>query len=187
QVSDKLTQFESNVVLWCRFIDDIFVIWRGDEEAALQFVRDLNTNEYNLRFTEHLNPRCIEFLDVEIAVRDNKLVSKLYRKTTAGNNLLCAHSAHPGTLIRSIPFGELLRARRNCSETADFQLECEVMCERFRKRGYGAKVIDQARRKVESLNRADVLYGTKRGRVKENDSIRFITTYNNQSYKIRTI
>ncbi|KAJ1207704.1 hypothetical protein NDU88_003094, partial [Pleurodeles waltl] len=69
QVAEEITQLDTNVVLWCCFIDDIFVIWRGDEEAAMQFVRDLNTNKCNLRFTEHLDSRRIEFLDVEISVR----------------------------------------------------------------------------------------------------------------------
>lgn len=115
QVASNILAFNTHVVLWARYIDDIFCLWRGMEQEAVAFVDELNDNQYNLKFTSTMHKEALEFLDVNVTVnrKEKKLESSLFRKSTAGNSLLYATSCHPKNLIHSIPYGELLRARRN--------------------------------------------------------------------------
>ncbi|KAJ1205904.1 hypothetical protein NDU88_001325 [Pleurodeles waltl] len=144
QISSSIAEYEEKVVLWCRYIDDIFIIWKGDVESALNFVARLNDNEYNLKLTEQHSNTSIQFLDVEVTVENGLVHTNLYRKKTAGNSLLNARSAHPPNLIKSIPYGDLLKAQRICSTEEKYQQECLLMCSRFQERGYSSSIINQA-------------------------------------------
>lgn len=184
QVASNITAFTQNVILWARHIDDVFCIWKGTEQEALQFVVTLNDNQCNLNFTSMIHKQTIEFLDVVVRVQDDKLESRLFRKATAGNSLLHAKSCHPKNLIHSIPYGEHLRAKRNCSSEQVFQHGMLNMRGRFLERGYPSKVIEQACTKIKSVVRGDLLK-FKPVTLNEEDHIRFITAYSNQSWQVR--
>ncbi|XP_071989323.1 uncharacterized protein [Engystomops pustulosus] len=63
------------------------------------------------------------------------------RKQTATNSLLSFTSFHPKHLRQSIPVGQFLRLRRNCSDIADFRKHAKDLTGRFRARGYPKKVL----------------------------------------------
>ena len=50
------------VLLWIRYIDDLFIIWKGSEESAIRFVNNLNQNNLNLHFTSHISSKTVVFL-----------------------------------------------------------------------------------------------------------------------------
>lgn len=67
----------------------------------------MDNNICNLNFTMSYSPTRINFLDVTIhKEKDGTLTNSPYRKATAGNMVLHASSAHPQSLIRSIPFSQ---------------------------------------------------------------------------------
>lgn len=137
--------------LWLRYIDDIFSIWKGDIESANTFVKRLNDNDYNLFFTEHISRHRFEFLDVDILIENQSVRTRLFRKSTAGNSIFNASSSHPHKLIYSIPYGELLCARHNCSTEKNYQTEKAIMSQRFKERGYSRKTISDACKKVDKV------------------------------------
>ena len=49
-----MDSYVNHVVYWTRYIDDLFIVWGGMEQEALEYIDILNTNEYNLRFTHIL-------------------------------------------------------------------------------------------------------------------------------------
>ncbi|KAJ1108228.1 hypothetical protein NDU88_005610 [Pleurodeles waltl] len=83
QVSSNIADYEDKVTLWCPYIDDIFIIWKGDVQSALNFVAALNDNEYNLKLSEQHSNTSIPFLDVEVNVENGLVHTMLYRKVTA--------------------------------------------------------------------------------------------------------
>lgn len=93
----------ARVILWLRYIDDIFVVWHGEVQEALQFIDDLNHNERNLTLTSTISRGEVEYLDTKVQIVGNKVHTILYRKSTAGNTLLHALSSHPDNLKWSIP------------------------------------------------------------------------------------
>ena len=109
-----------NIILWSRFIDDIFIVWSGPIEEAERFVEDLNYTDLNLQFTSDISNTFVHYLDTKVYVEEGILKTTLYRKPTAGNSLLHGSSQHPKRLKDSIPFGELLRACRNCTDDVEF-------------------------------------------------------------------
>lgn len=69
----------------------------------------MSDKEFNLSFTMTPSQSNITFLDVEVKVGpDGLLQSDLFRKPSAGNSILHFNSAHPRSLVRSIPFGQYL-------------------------------------------------------------------------------
>lgn len=142
---DLMEPFLDHVLGWFRFIDDLLVIWTGTEQLLQTFIAELNINSFNLHFTFSYDRLSIPFLDVLIT-KDSTghLTTDLYRKPTAGNTLLHASSLHPRPLVRSIPFAQYLRLRRNCTEDGDFYKQANALRTRLLARGYKRTVLRKA-------------------------------------------
>ena len=117
--------FLHHIQEWKRYIDDILVIWKGNEGHVHSFMGWLNSQDPFLRFTHTISHKQLVFLDLLITPKDGGLKSITYEKPTACNNLLHFSSFHPRHLRTNLPFGQFLRSRRNCSELTDYKLEAE--------------------------------------------------------------
>ncbi|KAM9323956.1 cytochrome P450 2F2-like [Gastrophryne carolinensis] len=191
--------------LYGRYIDDLIFIWKGGEDSIKSFVDYLNNNSLNLEFTFEYNPCTISFLDLTIGVNQDTgtLYTKTYRKDTAGNMTLRADSCHPPHTIRAIPLGEMVRARRNCSEQAAFDMELDVISDRLLNRGYSPNVLERAKNLASGRDRKHMLdksmyaNGNDHGKLKDkrhrdmaqkkNDKITLVTTYSEEFNKIKQI
>lgn len=119
---DDIVPLMSNITSWYCYIDDVLLTWEGSVDGLNAFMLAINKNAFNLHFTMSYSATKITFLDVTIYKHeDGHLSSGLFRKPTAGNTILHASSAHPKSLICSIPFSQYLRLKRNCS-TPEFFL-----------------------------------------------------------------
>ncbi|CAJ0964871.1 unnamed protein product, partial [Ranitomeya imitator] len=59
--------FYDKIRLYKRFIDDLIIIWKGTEEEAAQFIKELNNNTWGITFTSQINKEKMVFLDLEIS------------------------------------------------------------------------------------------------------------------------
>lgn len=179
----------NNVVRWCRYIDDLFVVWKGSVASAQGFVKKLQGNNLNLKLTSTISDKCVNFLDLTVYVSNEKLETKLFRKPTDGNTLLHASSFHPVSLIKSIPYGECLRAVRNCSTKQDLDIELEVLKGRFLARGYPKMWVMSAIWKARQKPREEILFSRRvpYDNSRKENQCRMITSYSNQQGKIRNI
>lgn len=102
--NEMLSQYLDQAIFWFRYIDGILMIWTGTVTSSEQFIQQLNSNGFNLKFTYEWQKDNISSLDLTI-YRDvsNTLATKLYRKSTAENTLLHTGSGHPISLVHSIP------------------------------------------------------------------------------------
>lgn len=116
------------------FIDNVFIVWADAKDSLDKFIKLLNKNQYNLKFTYSCDRQKNTFLDLTI-FKDNYLATDLFHKTTAGYTLLHAASSHPPALIRSIPYAQYIRLRRNCRYLADFQKQAKLLQARLLSRG----------------------------------------------------
>lgn len=78
----------------------------------------------------------------------------MYRKSTSCNALLHASSCHPKFQLSAITYGEMVRARRNCTECSEFKSTVLDMKQRFTLRGYKKHTLDKA---VQRLSQEDTL------------------------------
>lgn len=103
---ETMEENTSKTLLWARYIDDVFVLWRGDARAFMEFVDKLNDNNIGLRFTFELNEYTIPFRYVLISrAEDGSLDTKIFCKGTATDSLLRWVSCHPKSPLKGIPKG----------------------------------------------------------------------------------
>lgn len=170
--------------------DDILLVWRQDVAPIQRFLEYLNSNDCNLKLTGQWDPVSVNFLD--ITLRGNpttgKVETSLYRKPTAGNTLLHADSYHTPHTIAAVPYGELIRARRSCSENCDFIVEKEVIKNRLRRIGYKDKMLEKAEKPINGVVRLDLLKDKDpNSDTVVNSSLVFSTPYNKDLNEIRKI
>lgn len=176
-----------HVVVWFCYIDNILLIWSGPDGLLQTFVQQLNINTFNFTFTMTSNTNQIKFLDIYIHKDTNGiLTSSLYRKPTAGNGILHATSFHPNNLVRSIPFGQYLHVRCNCSDKVTFKKEANELRSRLLAQGYSKIFLKKAFRKATSKTRQKLLYGMK-DQNNNSNQIRIITSFSNQQEHFRNI
>ncbi|XP_040212985.1 uncharacterized protein LOC120943646 [Rana temporaria] len=183
---EDLSMYTGHVINWLRYIDDIFIIWSGTSSQLYQFIDILNVNERNLKFTFTASSDQVTFLDLTILKDgDGRITSSLFRKETAGNTLLHATSAHPTNLLKSIPYAQYLRLRRNCTMTKDFLLQANLLRQRLLLRGYSKSLLRKAFNKAARQSRINLLFKQKVNT--ESQPVRFITRYSSHHIEVRNI
>lgn len=125
--------------IWLRFIDDTFLIWNHLDE----FLLHLNAVHPTIKFTMEASPSEVHFLDMRVLLKQAQISTSLYTKPTDTNNLLHFQSAHPTHCRRGIPFGQLLRLRRICTDFTDFLSHGIVKAKQFLDRGYPLQLLSK--------------------------------------------
>ena len=143
--------------LFKRYIDDIFMIWTHGPEELKKFIKHINTIHPTIKFTADWSDSNIEFLDTKVTLSNTTLSTELYTKPTNAQAYLLRTSYHPRHTFLSLPFGEFLRTRRNCSSLDSFDLHAKRIYQAFLKRGYEAQILDSALAKARSKNRSTLL------------------------------
>ncbi|XP_043914126.1 serine/threonine-protein kinase Sgk1-like [Protopterus annectens] len=128
--------FKKNVVLYKRFIDDLIFICKGDISEFLDCFEMLNNNEHKLQFSYEVNRSEINFLDLTLFEKENKIQFRPYRKQTSVNMFLHATSMHPPHLINALPQGEFKRIRDHTSMHEEMDKELNSVLLRLLERGY---------------------------------------------------
>lgn len=136
---DRSSVFTEKLLVWYRYIDNIFLIWNWSVDTLNQCIASMGRTDFNLKFTIACDHHKITFLDVTILKNPaGHLSSVLYHKETAGNTILHAISFHLAPLIKSIPYTQYLCIRLNCSEESSFQIEVNKLQTRLLQRGYSS-------------------------------------------------
>ncbi|XP_069599809.1 uncharacterized protein [Ranitomeya imitator] len=104
-----LPDFNSYVLRWFRYIDDLLFLWTGSETDCRDFITTLNSNGLNISLTACLSTTSVDFLDLKVMKVGNQIQTKIFRKTTATNNFLHFSSFHPQHLRDNLPKGQFLR------------------------------------------------------------------------------
>lgn len=136
-------------------------------------------------FSADISVTKVNYLDLEVFIENGRMCTKLFRKPTAGNSILHSTSSHPSNLISSIPYGELLRIKRNGTNENDFLISAEVSIARFKKRGYSTKLLETTLHKVQQFERK-VLF-EEHGKSKDEKKCRMVTTFSKGADQLRNI
>ena len=103
------------------------------------------------------------------------LQTTLYRKPTDQQSYLHAHSDHPKSLKRSIPYSQALRIKTICSTLTEYKKHCAILKQNVRERGYKENILNDEIDKVDTIDRKDLL-SKKEKNIK--DRIPCLITYN---------
>ena len=170
--------------LYTRFIDDIFMLWRGTENELLEFVNNLNKTHPTIKFELKYSRTEINFLDIVIYKDKNgKLQTKIYNKPTDHPSYLHSRSEHPIATKKSIIYSQALRIRRICSEEGEFMKACNNLISKLKMRGYKEETI---RENIKRAGEMDRLLDSNKN-IQSIPIIPFITTYNRTLPPIKDI
>ena len=143
--------------LYKRFIDDIFMIWTQSRDELTEFINILNNCHNSIKFTASISDSRVEFLDTIVYLEQGMLKTELFIKPTNPLAYLLRTSYHPRHTFNSLPYGEFLRTRRNCSDLANFDKHAKTLYAAFKKRGYHTSHLDLALTKARQKDRASLL------------------------------
>ena len=142
-----LPQWQSNLLLYVRFIDDVYGIWIPSGDSAtdttnwLALQAEVNNNHgLEWEFTER--QESVDFLDLTIQIRpDGYVKTTLFEKPMALYLFIPPHSAHPPGVLAGHIFGNVLRIFRLNSEEEDIVKDMTQFLDRFLRRGHTREVL----------------------------------------------
>ncbi|CAJ0960174.1 unnamed protein product [Ranitomeya imitator] len=179
--------FRDNVIVWKRYIDDVFCIWGGSIEPLNMFLEVLNSSWPDISFTISYNLWSMNFLDtLVIKSPDGCLSTDLYSKVSAGkhsagdrqqkstdrNSLLHFQSLHPPSTKRSIAKAQYHGVHRIVSDIQTRDIRTREMTDKFQARGYPLPLLEEAR-SISSRPRTDT-----------KERIPFVHTFHPFMYKL---
>ena len=98
------------------------------------------------------------FLDLVIYVDEEGFIqTDLHTKPNSRNPYLLPQSNHPSHISTNIPYSLAFRVKRNCSDPTKYSIRMEELRVRLLERGYKPRCIDNAFRKVDGLDRDQIL------------------------------
>ena len=166
------------VMLWKRYIDDVFSLFKGDQTQLEDLVNWLNSLMPGIvKFTYNFSTEKVEFLDLEVMIENGKLETNLYIKPTNLQLYLDYFSNHPEHCKRGIIYSQALRIVERCSKLVDTEKHLSNLEEKLTERNYPKELILENFDKAKKKNRKDLIFNPRKTKVKD-DKIRLIFTHN---------
>ena len=153
-----LALFPDSILLWPRFIDDIFFIWLDGEEALLTFIEKANSLYPSIKLEFEYSRTRVHHLDTVIYVNENReLESTIYRKPTDKHMLLSYKSYHPMHTKYSVIYTQALRYVTIISDPSILLQELQTLKAILLARMYPSQIIDKYFSKALTHKRSDLL------------------------------
>jgi len=118
-------QSAKSPIVWHRYIDDIFAIWRGNTNDLITFLNFTNNFYDNISITYEYNKDFCIFLDLYIYKNDHHLLHKIHFKETNNHSLLDVSSNHPKHVFKGIIHSQIRRWAALTSLRSDFDATCK--------------------------------------------------------------
>jgi hypothetical protein len=153
---------KNGLLLYKRFIDDIFAIFEGTESQALDFIKALNNAEPGIKLTHTCSLTSVDFLDITIQKgfrykKEKKFDIKVYQKKMNQYLYLPFNSYHTPKQKLGFIKGESIRYARISSNKKDYLALLELFQQRLKRRGYQARDILNSISQVDWHNRKTYL------------------------------
>ena len=136
-----IKESEYKPYLWWRYIDDIFFLWDHGENKLKSFIDSINKVHHTIKFTAEWSKTSINVLDVTVSLIEGVIETDLYVKPKDSHQYLQSSLCHPFHCKKSIPYSQILRLNRICSEANSFDKRCNDLERFLSERGYGFKLV----------------------------------------------
>ena len=171
-------------ILYRHYIDDCVGATSSTREELNQFITAVNSFHLALKYTWEISDTSLAFLDIKLSIESNGLCTSLHYKPTDSHSYFLYSSSHPSHVKNYIPYSQLLRLRRLCSEDSDFSIKSEEMCHFFDKRSYPASVVQAGHHRAQQIDRQSALQTSQ----KENKNrIPFTLTFHPHNHAVKSI
>ena len=177
KIEEVATQNAGELKLLKRFLDDLFLIFKGTTRELHNFFDQINKINPAIQFTlihtenkkETEEQKCdcdpieaIPFLDTLCSIKNNKVEVDLYKKKTDKNQYLLLNSCHPASVTKNIPFSLSLRIVRICTSYENRKKRLSELKALLKDRGYPDSKIDPAIEKALKIPREQALKRVKK-------------------------
>ena len=179
-----LPKIRDLILIYVRYIDDIFFIWTGTERELLQFFSEINSVHPTIKFDYIYSRNNVNFLDSTVTILGNRLGTSVYTKPTDRKAYLHAKSYHPKSTKEAISFSQASRLRRICTEKNDFLELAEKLKNDLVNRGHNSDKVSAEISRAGNMNR-DLLL-TYKPKVETNRTP-LIVTYNKRLPNLKKI
>ena len=136
-----LQNTHNKLLIYLRYIDDIFLLWTHREEELLQFHKNFNLENPDIHITMNHTTEEVNFLDTTIRLKNNTLQNSLYKKPTHFQTYLHPTSSHPPHIFASIIFSQALCYKHICSDGKELNLQLTTLKNVFTTLGYKPKTV----------------------------------------------
>lgn len=177
-----------NIILWKRYVDDIFCIWSGNTDLLKVFLNFINNINNNIKFTleTEINHN-INFLDLSLTkdIVNHNIIFDIYRKNTFTDTIIPNDSLHFHSHKISAFNNYIHRMLSLPLSKENLIKETKIIKQIALNNGYNCKIIDKLIERKENILKFKSLLPIKR----ENDQIKYISfTYSNfDIYKLKNI
>ena len=133
------------IELFKRFIDDIFLVWKGSQRQFNLFVSLLNqlAAPFGIRFGSWSIGRSVNVLDLMLYLDAlNKIHYRLFTKPTDARNHLRTHSFHALHVFNSVAFSQMLRVINRNSKDETREADLKVLKADLKRSGQNPAVLD---------------------------------------------
>ena len=143
----KILQFcQEKILFYGRYRDDTLLLFTGNESDATLLLSFLNSIDDNIKFTLDLGTnggKSINFLDLNLSLRQGKILFDLYSKKTNCHAYLHRKSNHPPSIFKSVAYGTASRIRKGCDDMFFEKRSLEYQ-EYLLRRGYKQREVKKA-------------------------------------------
>ena len=108
-----------------------------------------------LQFTDTISETELPFLDINLRISGDPICTSIHYKATDTHSFLHYDSSHPRHCKESLPYSQLLRLRRICSDQADFLDKAQVMASFFERGGYSTQTLKHDLKKMKHLSKSN--------------------------------
>lgn len=142
-IEKNIMQISNNITLWLRYVDDCFIVYKGDFSQLLALANSVHPD---IQFTSELpNENKLPFLDTLVTRSNNKFHFELYVKPTHSGACLPFSAYVPTSRKRALVQSELLRANRISTDRMRQTRSVDKIKEKFKENGYPAKFVNETR------------------------------------------
>ena len=179
-------RIKGKALLYLRYIDDIFLIWKGSKQELENFIAEINAIHKTIKFDVNISKKSVNFLDTTVTITpEYSIKTSLYQKPTDRHNFLHQKSYHPFSTKKSLPYSQALRIRKICSTSEDEKEAMKSLKDQFKARGYSPSLVQEAIDRAGIKDRKELL----QPRLKKNSAapLTMVTTFNNTLPNLKNI
>jgi hypothetical protein len=115
-----LNKFQSNLLYYKRYIDDIFIVWVDSQNATWDEFKQSLDQFGQLHWTLGNPTTSTNFLDLQISISNGKIHTKTFQKPLNLYLYIPPTSAHPLSCFKGLITGEILRYWLQNTQQEDF-------------------------------------------------------------------
>ena len=137
EITTLIPKYKNNLLLFKRFIDDMFGIWIDDGTPNAWENFKLDTDDFGILTWEFEEPALsVAFLDLTINIEGGKITTKTYQKALNLYQYIMPQSNHPPNMMKGIIFSLMRNYHRQNTKYADYKSMATKLFIRHVNRGW---------------------------------------------------